>query len=76
MQSTIIQKTIHGFLVELENDPDVEWVDCWIMKNGYGSSLAFVQANGFLLHDTLGETIEVSPHTIEVITKWAEKNGY
>ena len=42
MQSTIINKTIHGYLVELELDPAVEWTDCWIMKDGFGSSLEFV----------------------------------
>jgi hypothetical protein len=76
MQSTIIQKTIHNYLVELELDPEVEWTDCWIMKDGFSSSLIFLQDNGFLLHDTTGNTIEVSPHTIEAISKWAEKNGY
>jgi hypothetical protein len=76
MQSTIIQKTIHNYLVELEIDPEVEWTDCWIMKDGFSGSLIFLQDNEFLLHDTTGNTIEVSPHTIEAISKWAEKNGY
>ena len=76
MQSTIIQKRIHNYLVELELDPEVEWTDCWIMKDGFSGSLIFLQDNGFLLHDTTGSTIEVSPHTIEVISKWAEKSGY
>ena len=76
MQSTIIQKRIHNYLVELELDPEVEWTDCWIMKDGFSGSLIFLQDNGFLLHDTTGSTVEVSPHTIEVISKWAEKSGY
>jgi hypothetical protein len=76
MQSTITQKTIHGYLVELENDPEVEWSDCWIMKDGFSSSLIFLQDTGELLHDVTGETIEVSPGTIEAIAKWAEKHGY
>ena len=76
MQSTIIKKVIHGYEVELELNPEVEWSDCWVMKDGFGSSLAFLETYGELSHDTIGETLEVSPHTIEVIRKWAEKNGY
>ena len=76
MQSTITQKTIHGYLVELELDPEVEWSDCWIMLNGYSGSLTFLQDTGELLHDVTGDTIEVSPDTIKAITNWAEKNGY
>ena len=76
MQSTIINKTIHGYLVELEFDPDVEWSDCWVMKDGFGSSLEFLEIHGELSHDTIGETLEVSPGTIKAIRKWAEKNGY
>jgi hypothetical protein len=76
MDSTIINKTIHGYLVELELDPAVEWTDCWIMKDGFGSSLEFLETHGELLHDTIGESLEVSPYTIKAIRKWAEKNGY
>jgi hypothetical protein len=74
MESTIINKTIHGFLVELELD--TEWSDCWVMKNGFGSSLNYLQDTGTLMHDTIGEDLEVSPHTIRAITRWAEQNGY
>ena len=70
----VIQKTIHGFLVELANDE--EWSDCWVMKDGFGSSLGFLQDTGSLMHDTIGDTLEVSPHTIQVITRWAESNGF
>lgn len=76
MEHTIINKTIHGYLVELEIDPEYEWSDCWVMKDGFGSSLLFLEDHGELLHDTIGESLEVSPHTIKAIRKWADKNGY
>lgn len=69
-----INKVIHGFLVELESDS--EWSDCWVMKDGFGSSLGFLHDTGTLLHDTIGDVLEVQPHTIKAITKWAESNGY
>ena len=72
---TIIVKTIHGYSVEFERDPEVEWSDCYIMKDGYSGSLMFLQSTGELI-DGVGNTIEVSPGTIEVIAKWAEKQGY
>jgi hypothetical protein len=75
MQSTITQTRIHGYLVELEIDPEVEWTDCWIMQNGYSASLACLEVQGVLSNSSWDE-IEVSPHTIEAISKWAEKNGY
>jgi hypothetical protein len=75
MNNTIIIKNIHSYQVELEDDPDVEWTDCWIMKDGFSASLACLEDTGELM-DGVGNTIEVSPHTIEAISKWAEKNGY
>jgi len=75
MQSTITQKKIHGYDVELELDPEVEWSDCWIMKDGFSASLACLEGCGELM-DGVGNTIEVSPGTIEAIAKWAEKHGY
>ena len=75
MQSTITQKKIHGYDVELELDPEVEWSDCWIMKDGFSASLIFLQDTGELIND-VGGTLEVSPGTIEAIAKWAEKHGY
>jgi hypothetical protein len=69
-----INKTIHGYLVELESGS--EWSDCWVMQGGYGSSLGFLQDTGGLIHDTIGDMLEVSPRTIQAITKWAESNGY
>jgi hypothetical protein len=76
MQSTITLNKIHGYLVELEIDPEVEWTDCYVMKDGFSGSLIFLQDTGELLHNVTGETIEVSPGTIEAIARWAEKNGY
>lgn len=70
----ITNKVIHGYLVELEDGE--EWSDCWVMKDGFGSSLGFLQDTGGLLHDTIGDVLEVSPHTIQAIAKWAEQNGY
>jgi len=70
----ITNKVIHGYLVELEDSE--EWSDCWIMKDGFGSSLGFLQDTGELLHDTIGETLQVNPRTIQAIAKWAEQNGY
>lgn len=71
---TTLNKTIHGYLVELESDS--EWSDCWVMKDGFGSSLGFLNDTGELLHNTIGATLEVNPQTIKAITKWAESNGY
>ncbi len=76
MQSTITNKTIHGYLVELEIDPELEWSDCWVMKDGLSASLIFLQDHGYLLNDYTGDDLEVSPDTVKAITKWAEKNGY
>jgi hypothetical protein len=70
----ITNKIIHGFLVEVEDSE--EWSDCWVMQDGYGSSLSFLQDTGGLLHDSIGEMLEVDPHTIKAITKWAESKGY
>jgi len=70
----ITNKVIHGYLVELEDSE--EWSDCWVMKDGFGSSLGFLQDTGELLHDTIGDTLQVNPRTIQAITKWAEQNGY
>ena len=75
MQSTIITKNIHSYYVEVELDPEIEWSDCWIVKDGFSASLACLESTGELM-DSVGNTIEVSPHTIEVISKWAESKGY
>ena len=72
---TTTTKVIHGYEVELELDPEVEWSDCYIMKDGFSGSLIFLQDTGELI-DGVGNTLEVSPGTIEAITKWAEKHGY
>ena len=75
MEMTITLKTIHGYSVELELDPEVKWSDCYIMKDGFSGSLIFLQDTGELM-DGVGNTIEVNPGTIEIIAKWAEKQGY
>lgn len=72
---TTLNKNIHGYLVELELDPDVEWSDCWIMKSGFSASLACLENEGALF-DGVGNTIDVNLHTINTIAKWAENNGY
>jgi hypothetical protein len=72
---TIFTKNIRGYQVEVELDPEVEWSDCWIMKDGFSASLACLEGTGELM-DGVGNTIEVSPHTIETIVKWAESRGY
>jgi hypothetical protein len=76
MESTLIQKNIYGYLVELEIDPSVEWSDCWIMKDGFSGSLAFAHMHGELINDYTGETLEIKPDALALITKWAERNGY
>ena len=83
MQATFVNKVIHGFEVELDLDMDNAGVDsservtgCFITKGGFGGSLDFLDLHGELINHDTGETIAVSPHTIEVITKWAEKHGY
>ena len=75
MQSTIIKKVIHGYEVELELNPEVEWSDCWVTKGQFHGSLQRLESEG-TLSDSYWNDLEVSPHTIEVISKWAEKNGY
>jgi hypothetical protein len=75
MQNTITTKKIHGYSVELEIDPELEWSDCWIMKDGFSASLACLEGTGELM-DGVGNTIEVSPGTVEAIAQWAEKHGY
>ena len=45
------------------------------MKDGFSGSLIFLQDTGELI-DGVGNTLEVSPGTIEAISKWAEKHGY
>jgi hypothetical protein len=54
MQSTITLNKIHGYLVELEIDPEVEWTDCYVMKDGFSGSLIFLQDTGELLHNVTG----------------------
>ena len=71
----ITNKVIHGYQIELELDPDVEWSDCWITKDGFRASLACLEYEGSL-YDNAGNTVEVNPRTIDVIAKWAESNGY
>lgn len=75
MQNTITIKKIHGYDVELEIDPEVEWSDCWITKGEFSASLACLEGTGELM-DGVGNTIEVSSGTVEAISKWAEKHGY
>lgn len=72
---TIFTKNIRGYQVEVELDPEVEWSDCWIMKDGFSASLACLEGTGELM-DGVGNTIEVSLNTIETIAKWAESRGY
>jgi uncharacterized membrane protein YoaK (UPF0700 family) len=69
-------KVIHGYEVEVERDPDVEWSDCFVAKGGFSGTLAFLELHGELINHNTGETVEVNPGTIKAIQKWAEKNGY
>ena len=70
----ITNKIIAGYLVELEDSE--EFSDCWIMKDGFGSSLGFLNDTGTLLHDTIGEELQVSQQAIKLINTWAKNNGY
>jgi hypothetical protein len=72
---TIVSKVINGFTVEVENDPSVEWSDCYIVKGGYSGTLTFLEDHGELINDC-GSVITVAPHTIKLIRDWAEDNGY
>lgn len=67
----IKNKVINGYLVELEDSE--EYLDCWIMKDGFGSSLGFLNDTGTLMHDTIGEDLTVSPYTIKLINDWVNK---
>jgi hypothetical protein len=83
MDSTFVTKVIHGLEVELDLDMNNDGADsservtgCFITKGGFGGSLDFLDLHGELINHDTGEVLEISPHTIEVIRKWAEKNGY
>jgi hypothetical protein len=83
MQATFVNKVIHGFEVELDLDMDDAGADsservtgCFITKGGFGGSLDFLDLHGELINHDTGGTLEVSPGTIEAITKWAQKHGY
>jgi len=83
MQISVLNKVIHGFEVELDLDADNYGMDspervstCWIVKGGFGGSLEFLDLHGELINHDTGNTLEVSPHTIQTITNWAQRNGY
>jgi hypothetical protein len=83
MQATFVNKVIHGFEVELDLDMDNAGADsservtgCFITKGGFGGSLDFLDLHGELINHDTGGALEVSPGTIEAITKWAQKHGY
>jgi hypothetical protein len=77
----VIEKKIHGFEVTLDTDMDntgregERVTGCWINKGDYSGSLALLEHLGGL-EDRDGNDLEVSPGTIEAISKWAEKHGY
>jgi len=74
---TEIKKVIHGYHVELHlnSEGELEWTDCYISKDGYTGTLAFLEGLGYLINSDDYEH-EVSPKTIEAISTWAYARGY
>lgn len=77
MSEIYVKKTIGGINVELEKYDETVNGYCSKKVNGveYTGSIAMLDATG-TLEDDYGNEIDINPDTINMIVKWAEKNGW
>jgi hypothetical protein len=77
MSDDVIAKTvIDGFNVELLEQDGSRSCHVSAGDYKYSSSLALLEATGYIEDIGSGEQMEIRERTIDKITRWAESNGY
>lgn len=72
MTTTIIR----GFTCEIEPNEDREGVNCYVSKDRYSASLAWLEGEGYLYHDVHAGELPVHEGITDLIRQWAETHGY